>query len=245
MRLKCLPWTLGGGYRSLGLCVVIASVLLLSSCSTKEPTQLPVPVTAAPAQKGKSALIIVDMQNDFCPGGAVAVNDADTIIPLINQLQDKVDLVVATQDWHPANHSSFSSNGAAGVWPVHCVQDTPGAELVTRLNTERIARVFQKGKNPEIDGYSGFYDKDHFTSTGMGEYLRAQGVTDVYIVGVATDDCVKHTALDAIHSQKLNTTLVRDATRGREKEEGDVQEAIDMLIRAGVEVSESSEILSD
>ena len=243
MRLKCLPGTLGGGYRLLGFCVAMLSVLLLSSCSTKKPS--PVPVPAAPAKKGKSALIIVDMQNDFCPGGAVAVKDADSIIPMINQLQEKFDLVVATQDWHPANHSSFSSNSPDGVWPDHCVQDTPGAELVAGLNTDRIVRVFQKGKNPEIDGYSGFYDNDHFTSTGMGDYLRTEGVTDVYIVGVATDYCVKHTALNAVNAEKFNTTLVRDATRGREKEEGDVQEAIDVLIRAGVEVTESSEILNN
>lgn len=231
------------GLRWLGVCLAAVSLLQFVGCSSNEST--PVPIAAPPAPKGKSALIIVDMQNDFCAGGAVAVEGADSIIPLINQLQEKVDLVVATQDWHPPNHASFSSNGPNGQWPDHCVQDTPGAELAAGLKTDRIARIFQKGKNPEIDAYSAFYEKDHFTSTGMGEYLRGQGVTDVFIVGVATDYCVKHTALDATHAQKLNTTLVRDATRGREKEQGDVQAAIDMLIRAGVQVTESSEILND
>ena len=244
MHSRRLPGTLGG-YRSFGLFVATVAVLSFGSCSTQKPT--PVPVAAnAPPKKVKSALIICDMQNDFCPGGAVAVEDADSIIPVINQLQEKFDLVVATQDWHPANHSSFSSNSPDGIWPDHCVQDTPGAELADGLNTDRIARVFQKGTNPEIDGYSGFYDNDHFTSTGMGEYLRSEGVTDVYVVGVATDYCVKHTALAAIHSEKeFKTMVVRDATCGRDKAEGDVEEAIAMLKRAGVEIKESSEVLNN
>lgn len=228
---------LSGNYRLFGLWMAVLAVVLFASCS-KAPAPAPV-APAAPPPKGKSALIIVDMQNDFCRGGAAPVEDADSIIPIINQLQEKFDLVVATQDWHPENHSSFKSNNPDAKWPVHCVQDTPGAELAKGLNTDRIARVFQRGKNPEVDGYSGFFDGDFFTATGLGNYLRAEGVTEVSVVGLAMDDCVKNTAVDAI-SEQFTTTLIRDATRGRNPE--DSEEAVAVLTRAGAKIVESGEV---
>ncbi len=156
-------------------------------------------------------LILVDLQNDFVPGGTLAVAEGDRIILLCNALQEKFDLVVATQDWHPPDHASFAVNhpgkspgdviDLAGLrqilWPVHCVQNTPGAAFVPGLKTDRIARVFKKGTDPLIDSYSGFFDNGHRKATGLGEYLKRAGVTDVYVCGLATDYCVKFTALDA------------------------------------------------
>lgn len=236
MRSKNLFRLLRVSHRGFGFSVAALCFLLCVSCS-----KAPAPVAPAPATppKGKSALIIVDMQNDFCAGGAAPVEDANSIIPIINQLQEKFDVVVATQDWHPENHSSFQGNNPDAKWPAHCVQDTPGAALVEGLNAERIARVFQRGKNPEVDGHSGFFDGDFFTATGLGGYLKAQGVTEVAVVGVALDDCVKHTAVDAI-SEQFATTLIRDATRGRNPE--DSEEAVAVLTRAGAKIVVSGDI---
>ena len=157
------------------------------------------------------ALIIGDVQNDFCPGGALPVPGGDQVVEVINRMQPKFELVVAIQDWHPADHGSFAANHPgrspgeqielAGLpqilWPVHCVQGTPGAELHPGLDRSRIARVFRKGTDPSVDSYSGFFDNGRRSSTGLGEYLKDQGVTDVYICGLATDYCVKATAMDA------------------------------------------------
>ena len=195
-------------------------------------------------------LIIVDVQNDFCPGGALAVPEGDQIVPLINSLQLRYDLVVATQDWHPADHGSFAANHPgrspgelielAGLpqvlWPVHCVQDTPGAEFHPGLNRDRIARVFRKGTNPQIDSYSGFFDNGHRASTGLGEFLRQRGVKEVHVCGLATDYCVKWTALDAV-DLGFETYLLEDACRGVELHPGDVQKAIDQMRRQGVKSS--------
>ena len=148
-----------------------------------------------------NALILVDLQNDFTPSGALPVPEGDSIVPLINQLQQKFDLVVATQDWHPADHQSFAIqhegkqpgelidlHGIPQVlWPIHCVQETEGAQFISSLDQSKVKRVFRKGQNPHIDGYSGFFDNDHQSSTGMGEYLREQGVDEVFVVGLATD----------------------------------------------------------
>ena len=190
----------------------------------------------------QAALIIVDVQNDFCPGGKLAVADGDQIVPLINRLQTRFELVVATQDWHPADHSSFSHNSPDGIWPEHCVQGSPGAEFVDTLDTEKIAKVIRKGTDPSVDSYSGFFDNDHRTSTGMSDYLRSARITNVFVVGLATDYCVKFTALDAI-TEGFGATLVADAARGVELELGDVQRAIDEMKQAGVHVIESSTLL--
>lgn len=158
------------------------------------------------------ALIIVDVQNDFIPGGKLAVPEGDTIIPRINELQKKFDLVVATQDWHPANHKSFASqhegknpfdiielNGIQQtLWPDHCIQGTSGANLHQDLNTNRIEAIFRKGTNPEIDSYSGFFDNGRKKNTGLHGYLQDRKVDAVYVCGLAADYCVYYTAMDAL-----------------------------------------------
>jgi nicotinamidase/pyrazinamidase len=201
------------------------------------------------------ALIIVDVQNDFCPGGALAVRDGDLVVPIINDIAPHFDLVVATRDWHPRNHGSFADNHAAKnvgdvielhglpqvLWPVHCVQRTSGADFVASLNTSKIARVFQKGVDPDIDSYSGFYDNGHRRSTGLGEYLKEKGASEIYVAGLATDYCVKFTALDA-RQLGFRTYLIEDACRGVELGEGDVRRAIEEMRAAGVEVVQSNEL---
>lgn len=163
----------------------------------------------------KKALIIVDVQNDFCEGGALAVPDADSIIPYINLLtaENDYDQVVLTQDWHPANHRSFASNNGKSVgetislngvpqfmWPDHCVQGTFGAEFHEDLNRDKVTHIIQKGKNPEIDSYSGFQDNNHFMKTGLEDFLKYHDIRLVEIVGLALDYCVKFTALDAVNA---------------------------------------------
>jgi nicotinamidase/pyrazinamidase len=201
------------------------------------------------------ALIVVDVQNDFCPGGALAVRNGDHVVPVINDLQPRFDLVVATQDWHPGNHKSFASNHEGKqpgqvieldglpqvLWPDHCVQHTAGAEFVAALSTQCVERVFQKGTDPEVDSYSGFFDNGHRHSTGLGDYFQEQGVNDVYIVGLATDYCVKFTALDA-RGLGFQTFVVEDACRGVELQEGDVRRALDDMRAAGVTVLSSNDI---
>jgi nicotinamidase/pyrazinamidase len=192
-------------------------------------------------------LIIVDVQNDFCPGGALAVPEGDQIVPLINRIQAGYDLVVATQDWHPRDHGSFAANHPGRVpgeridlaglpqvlWPVHCVQDTPGAEFHAGLNLDRVARVFRKGTNPQIDSYSGFFDNGHRVSTGLSDFLHERNVKEVYICGLATDYCVKYTALDAV-DLGFDTHLLEDLCRGVELYPGDVRQAIDQMRQRGV-----------
>jgi nicotinamidase/pyrazinamidase len=198
------------------------------------------------------ALIIADVQNDFCPGGALAVPEGDRVVDVINRLQPAFELVVATQDWHPADHGSFAANHPghrpgeqielAGLpqilWPVHCVQGTPGAELHPRLERSRIARVFPKGTNPQIDSYSGFFDNAHRSSTGLADYLKGLGVTEVYVCGLATDYCVKATALDA-RAMGFKTYLIENACRGVELRHGDVRRAVEEMREHGVVVVES------
>lgn len=203
------------------------------------------------------ALILVDIQNDFLPGGALAVPDGDKIIPIANKILAVFPLVVATQDWHPANHGSFAAshpgrnvfeqielNGLPQtLWPVHCVQDTKGAELATALNRDRIAKVFPKGTDAGIDSYSGLFDNGHRKSTGLGEWLKAQGVTEVFVCGLATDYCVKFTALDAVQ-MGFKTHLIEDASRGVNLQPDDVKNAVEEMKRAGVAVVQSAELLN-
>ncbi len=203
----------------------------------------------------KRALILVDIQNDFVPGGALAVAEGDRVVPVANRIQKSFDLVVATQDWHPANHASFASqhrgkkpgdvidlNGLPQVlWPDHCVQGSKGAEFHPQLDTKRVAKVFQKGVDPEIDSYSGFFDNGHRRGTGLAEDLKSAGVTDVYIAGLATDYCVKYTALDA-RTLGFNVFLVEDACRGVNLNPGDSAQAIDQMRAAGVKVVESESL---
>lgn len=172
------------------------------------------------------ALIIVDIQNDFIPGGSLAVPDGDKIISRINELQKKFDLVVATQDWHPANHKSFASqhdsknpfdvidlNGLQQtLWPDHCIQSTKGAEFHKDLNTNKIEAIFRKGTNPEIDSYSGFFDNGRKKATGLHGYLQERKVTSVFVCGLAADFCVYYTALDAL-SLGYETTILDESTK--------------------------------
>lgn len=194
------------------------------------------------------ALIIVDVQNDFLTGGALAVKEGDQIIPLINRLQSKFDLIVATQDWHPKDHGSFASNHNKNpgdkiqlvgleqiLWPNHCVQGTPGADFAADLKVEKIDKVFRKGTDKDIDSYSGFFDNGHKKSTGLGDYLKEKGVIEVYVVGLATDYCVKFTALDAV-SLGYKTYLIIDACKGVNLKTGDVEHAIEEMQKAGVAI---------
>lgn len=204
-----------------------------------------------------NALLLIDIQNDFLPGGALAVPEGDQIVPVVNAIQPRFDLVVATQDWHPADHGSFArqhADRAVGevidlhglpqiLWPAHCVQETQGADFPPALDRSRWARIFQKGTDGEIDSYSGFYDNGHRKATGLGDYLRAQGVTEVYLAGLATDYCVKFTALDA-RQLGFRTHLIADACRGVNLQAGDVERAIAEMEAAGVEITRSAALLA-
>ena len=201
------------------------------------------------------ALIAVDIQNDFLPGGALAVPRGDEVIAIVNGLMPRADLVVATQDWHPPDHLSFASqhpgrqvgdvidlDGIEQVlWPDHCVQGTPGAALADALDTTRISEVFRKGSDRRVDSYSGFYDNGRRHATGLADYLRQRGVTRVWVCGLATDYCVKYTALDALR-EGLATCVVEDACRGVEVRPGDVAAAWDEMRRAGAQVARSADM---
>ena len=201
-------------------------------------------------------LILVDIQNDFLPDGALAVPDGDEIIPIANKLQAVFPIVVATQDWHPVNHSSFAINHLGKktfeqidlnglpqtLWPVHCVQNTLGAAFPTGLKQDRIAKVFQKGTDEGIDSYSGLFDNGHRKSTGLGEWLKQKGVTEVFVCGLATDYCVKFTALDAVQFG-FKTFLIEDASRGVGLRPDDVKNAIADMNRAGVVIVQSADML--
>ncbi len=195
------------------------------------------------------ALLLIDIQNDFLPGGALAVQQGDEILPVANALLPQYELIVATQDWHPADHQSFASRHPgmevgqqiqlAGLdqilWPEHCVQGTWGAEFSAELNHEAIQRVIRKGTDPLIDSYSGFFDNARRKGTELELYLRSQHVDEVHLVGLATDYCVKFTALDAV-DLGFRTALLTEGIRGVELNQGDCQQAIDEMRSRGVEV---------
>lgn len=202
------------------------------------------------------ALIVVDLQNDFVDAGALAVPGGSEIIDLVNRLLPRFDLVVATQDWHPADHQSFASqhpgltcgsqfllHGIPQIaWPDHCVQGTRGADLVKALDQNLIAKVVRKGEDAQVDSYSGFFDNDHCHATGLEAFLREQGVEEVFVVGLATDYCVKFTALDAV-KLGFKTNLIIDACRGVELNQGDIESAVSEMKRAGIAVRRSEEFL--
>ncbi len=201
-----------------------------------------------------NALILVDLQNDFVPGGALPVPEGDAVVPVANGLarEGNFDLVVATQDWHPPDHGSFAANHTGRkpgevidlhglpqiLWPVHCVQNSAGAAFLPGLDVGRVEKVFRKGTDPKIDSYSGFFDNGHRKATGLGEYLKSRGVTNVYVLGLATDYCVKFTALDA-RQLGFRTHLVEDASRGVNLKPGDVRRAVEEMRAAGVEIVRS------
>ena len=200
------------------------------------------------------ALVITDVQNDFIPGGSLAVPQGDMIVPLINRLQKYFDLVVATQDWHPQDHKSFASNHKNKkpfekieihgikdtLWPDHCVQGTKGAEFHPDLEINKIAAIFRKGMDPEIDSYSGFYDNGHQISTGLSGYLKEKGITEIYFCGLAADICVYYTIKDSL-KEGFSAILVEDASRPLNN---DAFSAIkNELTKLGVRIINSNQIL--
>ncbi|MEZ6119658.1 MAG: bifunctional nicotinamidase/pyrazinamidase [Pirellulaceae bacterium] len=205
-----------------------------------------------------NTLIIVDVQNDFLSGGALAVPQGDAVIPVLNQMQPWFDKIIATQDWHPANHASFAANHPGRnvgdviqldgieqiLWPVHCVQGTPGSEFAAELDQSRWDRVFQKGTDMRIDSYSGFFDNDHRSATGLADYLRTIGAQRVFIAGLATDYCVKFTALDA-RQLGFETYLIRDACRAVNLQPNDEANAIAAMQAAGVRVVNADQCRMD
>jgi len=201
------------------------------------------------------ALVLVDIQNDFCEGGALRVPDGDAVVPVANALLARFSLVVATQDTHPPGHLSFAANHPGKspyelidldglpqvLWPPHCVRGTRGAEFHPQLDVARITRAFEKGTDPRIDSYSGFFDNGHRKATGLGDYLKAHGVTDLVVLGLATDYCVKWTALDA-RNLGFGVRLVEDGCRGVGLDAGDIPRALEEMRAAGVRIVHSSEI---
>ncbi len=191
-------------------------------------------------------LLLIDLQNDFLPGGTLAVPGGDEIIPIVNALLPGFDRIVATQDWHPPDHGSFAANHPGRnlfesidldglpqtLWPVHCVRNTGGALFAPGLDTRRIARVFPKGMNPRIDSYSGFHDNGHRSATGLGEWLKAEGAKHLGVAGLATDYCVKFTVLDAL-AEGFQVEVLAAACRGVDLMEGDSARALEEMRAAG------------
>jgi len=197
------------------------------------------------------ALLLIDIQNDFLPGGALAVASGDQVVPIANRMMSEFPLVVATQDWHPGNHRSFASqhpgrsvgdvidlDGVEQIlWPDHCVQGSLGAKFAPGLNLDGIDHVVSKGTDIHIDSYSGFFDNDHRKATGLANLLHDHGVDEVTLVGLATDYCVKFTALDAV-SLGFKTRVLLDGIRGVELNAGDCDRAIQEMRSAGVQLIE-------
>lgn len=202
------------------------------------------------------ALLIVDLQNDFLPGGALGVHGGDEIISLINDLISHFPIILATKDWHPPHHMSFASQHpekkpfetiAIGsrtqeLWPDHCVQGSEGAEFAPGLHTEHISEVFYKGVDPEIDSYSAFFDNAHLRSTGLAEYLKEQGIDELYIVGLATDYCVKYSVLDA-RRLGFKTYVIVDGCRGIDLKQGDIATALAAMQQAGAHLLMSNALV--
>jgi nicotinamidase/pyrazinamidase len=200
-------------------------------------------------------LVLVDIQNDFLPGGALAVPEGDVIVPIVNRLLPRFDLVVATQDWHPADHGSFAANHAGKkpfenielnglpqtLWPVHCVQNSGGACFAPGLDTRRVARVFPKGADARVDSYSGLFDNGRRSSTGMAEWLKEQGARELWVCGLATDFCVKFTALDAV-AEGFRVHLITDACRGIDLPSGNVAAALAEMQAVGVQLVTSQDL---
>jgi nicotinamidase/pyrazinamidase len=201
------------------------------------------------------ALLVVDIQNDFCPGGALAVPDGDTIVPTVNKLVNVFDTVIQTQDWHPAGHSSFASShdgkepydtvemdyGTQVLWPDRCVQGSMGAECHPELNTLKTQVIVRKGFRKAIDSYSTFYENGQETTTGLTGYLEQRGITDLYTVGLATDYCVKWSILDGI-DEGFNMHIVKDAVEGIDLD-GSLDAAWKEMKEKGVNVVTSDDLL--
>jgi nicotinamidase/pyrazinamidase len=201
------------------------------------------------------ALLLVDLQNDFMPGGALGVADGDMAVPVANALMPRFALVIATQDWHPANHGSFASNNpghAVGdvielggvpqvLWPDHCVQQMPGASFNSAVDVAGIDAVVRKGTDPAVDSYSAFFDNDGQTDTGLNELLNSQGVDEIVIMGLATDYCVRWTVLDAI-GLGFGVTVVTDGCRAVDVSPGDGEASLAEMHAAGARLTTSAEL---
>lgn len=202
----------------------------------------------------RAALLVIDVQNDFIPGGQLPVPEGDHIVPLINRLARQFKQVVIAQDWHPAGHASFASShpghqpydvielpyGEQTLWPEHCVQATPGAELHPELDLPHAQLIIRKGCNPDIDSYSAFLEADRRTTTGLSGYLKERGIDTVYMVGLALDFCVMYSALDA-RAAGFNAFVVLDACRAIDIN-GSLAAAIDRMQGAGVGLIQSTEL---
>ncbi len=200
-------------------------------------------------------LLLVDIQNDFLPGGSLAVKDGDQIISVVNELQLKFKKIIATQDFHPAGHKSFAASHDGKeigemikldgldqvLWPSHCVQGSLGAEFSNKLKTESWLKVVQKGLNENVDSYSGFYDNAKRGDTGLNAYLKETGAKRVFVVGLALDYCVKFTALDA-HELGFDTFVITDATRAVNLRPNDHEIAINEMKSLGIQILSSQEI---
>lgn len=201
------------------------------------------------------ALLLVDVQNDFMPFGALPVPDGDAVVAVANALMPRFELVIASQDWHPADHGSFASNhpGASpgevvtlgGVqqvlWPDHCVQNRPGASFHSGLDVAYIDRVVRKGTDPEVDSYSAFFDNDRRRDTGLAEYLVERAVDEVVVLGLATDYCVKYTVLDAA-GLGFGVTVIEDGCRAVDLAPGDGARAFEEMRGAGARVIKAAEL---
>lgn len=197
------------------------------------------------------ALVLVDIQNDFVAGGSLEVPFGEQIVPLVNELSEKFELVVATQDWHPPTHKSFASNHADKhpfekimlggleqvLWPDHCVQGSAGSDFHPELDMNHVEGIFRKGIDPEIDSYSGFYDNGHKKSTGLAGYLKERGVSSVYVCGLAGDYCVYFTAKDSLIAG-FATFLIGDATRAINN--ADFEKAKEDIRRLGGQIIDSN-----
>ncbi|PHM74137.1 bifunctional nicotinamidase/pyrazinamidase [Xenorhabdus kozodoii] len=206
----------------------------------------------------KTALLLIDLQNDFCTGGALAVKESDAVIKVANNViarcQENNITIIATQDWHPANHLSFAKNSGQKVgelgelngipqvwWPNHCVQGEFGAALHPLLNQSAIQAIFQKGENPQIDSYSAFFDNDHKSKTRLDDWLTEQNIQRLFVMGIATDYCVKFTVLDAL-ALGYETYVIIDGCRGVNIQEEDSQQALEEMARKGAKLISPSEI---
>ena len=204
---------------------------------------------------GARVLLVVDVQNDFCPGGSLPVHDGDQVVPVINHCSTFFKRVVATQDWHPRNHVSFAASHPGKkihdvvkvhdleqvLWPQHCVQGTHGADFHPALNTENFSLVLRKGTKPNIDSYSAFRENDKKTITGLDGYLRRLSVRKVYLSGLATDYCVFYSALDAV-SMGFETHVIIDACRGVDVPAGNVEQSMIIMKEHGVVIIDSSDL---
>jgi len=202
-----------------------------------------------------AALIVTDIQNDFCPGGALAVNEGNKIIPVVNEFIHLFYRVVATQDWHPIDHISFASshrgkkpfdsidiNGyQQTLWPDHCVQGTKGADFHPDLNTRPFSCIIHKGTHPNIDSYSTFIENDGKTTTGLDGYLKSLGIKEVFLCGLATDFCVLYSALDAA-GLGYKTFVILDACKGIDVPAGSIDAAIARMKQHGVVITASGEL---